>query len=81
MDLCENFYLASESTKDSKRVCVSAHTGFGVIELEQLMIESLGKNIVQQTLILLPSEARIRAELYQLKAVLSEHIDERSVSI
>jgi GTP-binding protein HflX len=59
-----------------KRAFVSAHTGAGVPDLLRTLTPILGKDIIQQELILTPLQARLRAELYQMQAVITETIDE-----
>ncbi|HSW70111.1 MAG TPA: ribosome rescue GTPase HflX [Gammaproteobacteria bacterium] len=62
--------------ENTARVRVSALTGQGMEQLAQAVVKSLGKEMVQQTLILPPAKAKLRATLYQLAAVISERIDE-----
>lgn len=59
-----------------RRVFISAAKGLGMPELAQAIGEMLGKELVQETVILLPKEAKRRAELYAREAVLAEKIDE-----
>lgn len=78
IDLCQNLNAGIErdNNADIKRVWISAQEGIGIPELLKSIIELLGKNIIQRSLLLTPQEARIRAELYRLKAIRSESIDE-----
>lgn len=78
IDLCHDMAPGTDynSTDNAMRVRVSAQSGLGIDELNRAIAKSLGKEIIQQTLVLPPEKAKIRAELYQLSAVLSEQIDE-----
>lgn len=77
IDLCTDLTQATEfALENTRRVRVSAQEGFGMDELRQAIIEALGKDIVQRALILSPMEAKLRAELYRLTAVVSEQTDE-----
>jgi GTP-binding protein HflX len=58
------------------RVWVSALKNQGITELQTVMTKMLGQNFVQRQLVLTPDQARLRASLYELDAVLSEKIDE-----
>lgn len=59
-----------------KRVFVSAASGEGIHDLLQAIAEILGQHQSQQTIILSPKEARLRALLYSKKAVIAESIDD-----
>jgi GTPase len=78
IDLCAGTLPAIEHDHEGKvlRVKVSAKIGLGIDELMQAIIETLGKDLIQCTVRLTPEDARLRAEFYKLKAVLSEEIDE-----
>lgn len=58
------------------RVRVSAKDNSGIDDLQHAIVERLSKEIVSCSIILKPTEARLRAELYQLDAVTAEEIDE-----
>ena len=58
------------------RVSISAAKGAGIEDLQKVMVEMLGKDMIQKTVKLTPKDARLRALLYQLEAVLSEKVDE-----
>lgn len=64
-----------DDTGQITRVFVSAHTGLGITELTTAIGELLGKDMVNETVVLLPAQAKLRAELYAAHAVLSETID------
>ncbi|OZG71523.1 GTPase HflX [Hahella sp. CCB-MM4] len=57
------------------RVWVSAKTGAGLELIEEAVAELLGNDMLDQTLHLPPSLARVRAQLYEREAVMSEQID------
>ncbi len=78
MDLCSNFIRMLDDNIESevKRTSVSAQKGTGIPELKTLIADVLGKNIVQLSVVLTPQDGRLRAELYKLKAVISEDIDD-----
>jgi len=78
IDLCHDMAPGTDydSTDNAMRVRVSAQNGLGIDALNLAIAKSLGKDVIQQLLILPPEKAKIRAELYQLSAVVSEQIDE-----
>jgi GTPase len=59
-----------------RRVFISAFKANGVTELAIAIGEMLNKDLVEVDVVLLPKQARIRAELYSRNAVLAERIDE-----
>ena len=81
IDLCEHLSPGVNRAAESKvkRVRISAQTGEGLQELESVLAESLGQTVVQRSLVLAPHDSRMRAELYRLKAIVSERIDEKKV--
>lgn len=58
------------------RVYISAQNGLGMKELQDAIVEYLKQDVLILSLSVPPSEAKLRAELYQRKVVLSETIDE-----
>lgn len=78
IDLCENFVTGVDRNAEDeiRRVWVSAQEGGGMGELQAAIAELLGHDIVQRAVMLAPQDARLRAELYRLKAIVSERIDE-----
>jgi GTP-binding protein HflX len=58
------------------RVWVSAQSGAGLELLAQAMTERLAVDVIQESVVLLPAQARLRAQLYELGAVVSEEIAE-----
>lgn len=82
IDLCQDVTpgLDYDAIDQVIRVRVSAVNDLGINELNQAIAKSLGKDIVSEKLILPPESAKLRAELYRLTAVMSEHIDENGHS-
>ncbi len=78
IDLCKDRTPGTDYDTVDKvmRVRVSALDGLGIETLKQAILKSLGKDIIQQTVIITPEKAKLRAELYRLTAVISEKIDE-----
>lgn len=58
------------------RVYVSAATGLGLDGLRHAMASILGKDVVTRQIVLAARQAKLRAALYELDAVLEEEIDE-----
>ncbi|MCW5589483.1 MAG: GTPase HflX [Legionellales bacterium] len=59
-----------------QRVNISAHYHLGIDLLRQAIAERLAHDYIVKKIILLPQEAKLRAELYHLGAIVSESIDE-----
>ncbi len=59
-----------------KRVFISAYQGWGMTELAAAISEMLGKELVEQDIIISPKQAKLRANLYSREAVISEKIDD-----
>lgn len=57
-------------------VWISAVTGEGLDELRLKIVEKLHGTIIEETIILQPNEAKLRAKLYAMHAVVQEKIDE-----
>jgi GTP-binding protein HflX len=74
IDLCGDVSpgLARDADNKIKQVWISAQESKGLVDLQVAIAEFLGEDIVQQSITLTPQEARLRAKLYQLKAVVSE---------
>jgi GTPase len=68
--------LVRDEQGQIRRVFISAAKGWGLDELALAIGEMLGKKLVEQTLVLLPKHAKLRAELYAREAIVSETIDE-----
>jgi GTP-binding protein HflX len=77
IDLCQDLapridFVAGQTA----RVWVSAEQKKGFSELQMAINHALQREIVRRQLVLKPDDARLRAALYELDAVLSETIDE-----
>jgi GTP-binding protein HflX len=77
IDLSEHLQakLDRDDIGQARRVFISAHTGEGISVLAEAIGEMLGKNMTTQEVVLLPAQGKLRAELYERGAVLSENID------
>jgi len=60
-----------------KRVYISATKNLGMPELQKAIGEAIGHYMIEQEVILLPQQAKIRATLYAKEAVISERVDEQ----
>lgn len=67
--------LDRDETGQVRRVFISAYNGDGLVELVQAIGEMLGKHMVNEEIVLLPTQAKLRAELYSRGAIMSEKID------
>lgn len=76
IDLCPAVQAAIDRDAEAQsiRVWVSAQTGAGMAELQQVIAELLGDDMVEKQLVLTPKQAKLRAKLYQLSAVAAESI-------
>ncbi|MFV1873370.1 MAG: ribosome rescue GTPase HflX [Oleiphilus sp.] len=59
------------------RVWVSAHTGEGLVLLQQVVAELLGEELVQKKIEITPQLGKLRALLYSASAVIDETTDEQ----
>jgi GTP-binding protein HflX len=59
-----------------KRVWLSVHSGDGIDMLKQVLIDMFREQMVVGQLLLAPSEARIRARLFEVGAIRGEKVDE-----
>lgn len=57
-----------------ERVWVSALTGEGLEELQAALRNRLGQDMMDETVVLKPSQGRLRAILYQKHAIVSEQV-------
>lgn len=82
IDLCKELTpgIDRDSETHIRRVRVSAENGSGLTELREAIAEAIGKDMVQRMLVLSPKDAKLRAELYRLAAVVSEETDEEGNS-
>lgn len=76
IDLLEGYEPRLERGSDGKprKVWISAATGAGIDLLHQALTELLSKNIVSTEVHIPAANARLRAALYELGAVRSEHL-------
>ncbi|MGB0937156.1 MAG: ribosome rescue GTPase HflX [Colwellia sp.] len=58
------------------RVWLSAQANIGLELLHQALAERLGINVVEEKLLIPPSQGKIRAVLYELNCITDEHYDE-----
>ncbi len=78
IDLCPGMKSGIDRNADAevRRIWISAQQRMGLNELQTVIAELLGKDIVQRSLILTPNDGRLRAKLYRLNAVVAEQIAE-----
>jgi GTP-binding protein HflX len=78
IDLCGDVPpgISRNADDDIRQVRISAQEKQGLTELQTAIAELLGDDMVVRSLTLAPQDAKLRAQLYQLKAVLSEQIME-----
>lgn len=76
IDLLEHFEPQIQRDEDgvAVRVWLSAQNGLGMDLLAQAIIERLGDDIVQQSIVLEHAQARLRAQFYAAGAVTAERI-------
>lgn len=78
IDLCP--HLEAKVERDEfgliRRVFISAAKNIGMDALRSSIAEMLHQAFVEQVVVLQPAQASLRAQLYELRAVLSEEIDE-----
>ena len=78
IDLCPSIkpQIDRDETGQPRKIFISAFKNQGLAELQQAIGEALGHELIEQEVILLPQQAKIRAELYSKEAVISERVDE-----
>lgn len=78
IDLCENLSPSLEKNSRDKipRAWISAQENLGIDNILNVILEQLGKNIIEKEVVLGPQDGRLRAALYNLEGVLSENIDD-----
>jgi GTP-binding protein HflX len=78
IDLCQGIDAHADlnAAEPRLRVWISAQERLGMPELEAVMLKALGEDLVHRKLVLKPEQAKLRAVLYELEAVLSESIDD-----
>lgn len=77
IDLCPELSAGVDYDADgnARRAFVSAEKSLGIDKLQDALISWLGKDVIQRAVILAPTDAKVRAELYRLHAILSEELD------
>ena len=60
----------------AKRVYISSEKNLGIPELITALSERIGQEMVEKTVELTPMQAKLRAQLYALHAVMSERVDD-----
>lgn len=78
IDLCEHLSpgVERDEFRKARRIFISADKELGIDSLKAAMTEFLGKDIIECSLVLKPSESKLRALLYESQAIQSEKIDE-----
>lgn len=76
IDLQESWEPKADDSGRQAKVWVSAATGAGLDLLKETIAEQLHGNILVEDIVLEPGDARLRAELYQLGAVMDESMNE-----
>jgi GTPase len=78
IDLCADAVpgIVKDTDHQISQVRLSAKENKGLVELKTAIAHLLGKDIVQQSIMISPDNAKLRAKLYALKAVVSEEIME-----
>jgi GTP-binding protein HflX len=82
IDLSENISpkIDRDDLGQVRRVLISAFKDLGIPELITAIGELLGKDLIEGDIVLLPKQAKLRADLYSREAVLSEKIDDEGNS-
>lgn len=75
IDLCNDLAAGFDRNADGvvHKVRVSAEKGLGINALLAAMVERLGSNVLERSLELGPGDAKLRAKLYRLGAVIYEN--------
>ncbi|HFF5917412.1 ribosome rescue GTPase HflX [Legionella pneumophila] len=76
IDLQEGWQSKIDYTEDSCKVWLSATTGAGLDLLKEAIATQLHGTILIEDVVIKPGQAKLRAQLYQLGAVLKESVDE-----
>lgn len=76
IDLLDNVepHIQRDESGVPVRVWVSAQQGLGLELVEQAMAERLGQDVMQESVLLEHAEARLRAQFYEVGAVVGERI-------
>lgn len=65
-----------DESGEVKRVYISSAKNLGIPALLAAMSEKIGEELVEKTVELTPMQAKLRAQLYALEAVLGERVDD-----
>ncbi len=76
IDLLERFEIPVDETEDETNLFVSARTGLGLDELREAIGRQLHGRVVDEEIELGAQDAKLRARLYEIGAVLSETLTE-----
>ncbi|CCD07271.1 TPA: GTPase HflX [Legionella pneumophila] len=76
IDLQEGWQPKIDYTEDACKVWLSATTGAGLDLLKEAIATQLHGMILIEDIVIKPDQAKLRAQLYQLGAVLEESVDE-----
>ncbi|HAT2066487.1 TPA: ribosome rescue GTPase HflX [Legionella pneumophila] len=76
IDLQEGWQPKIDYTEDACKVWLSATTGAGLDLLKEAIATQLHGMILIEDIVIKPGQAKLRAQLYQLGAVLKESVDE-----
>jgi GTP-binding protein HflX len=78
IDLCPHLQPKVERDEFGliRRVFISAEKNLGIEALRSCIAEMLHQAFIEQVVVLQPAQASLRARLYELRAVLSEEVDE-----
>lgn len=78
IDLCPHFSESIERDLHGipRKVFIAAEKNLGLVALLQSIGELVHQEMTEQDIVLMPEQAKIRAKLYALQAVLAESIDE-----
>lgn len=77
IDLCpeHSAKIEPDVATSTRRVHVSAVSGYGLSDLQQVILAALDKDMIEEMLCLTPLQAKVRSKLYQLAAIVAETID------
>lgn len=76
IDLQEGWQPKIDYTEDACKVWLSATTGAGLDLLKEAIATQLHGMILIEDIVIKPDQAKLRAQLYQLGAILKESVDE-----
>jgi GTP-binding protein HflX len=76
IDLKEGWEPKVEYTEGSCKVWISAEANLGIDLLKETIAEQLHGQVIVETVVLTPMQAKLRAQLYQLGSVLTESVND-----